>query len=241
MTRRTTMKKVRVAMCWDDGVFTDVKAIAIFKAHKAKATFNLCPGLAQNEDILPRWIMPGQGWSHNGVIGGKVGLDNIRKVYGDFQVASHCWKHEVAGRCPHAEFMEGAIKAREWLENTFQRQCTGFAWPCGGVTPEAIADLKAAGFTYGRSTKNVSDLTENKDVLDLASNCHFMARDFIDRYENAKKNCGLFYFWGHTYEMMDYDRLYEQLDAKIKYISDDEEAEWIDVVDLANELQAKIQ
>ena len=29
--------------------------------------------------------------------------------------------------------------------------------------------------------------------------------------------------------MMDYDRLYEQLDAKIKYISDDEEAEWIDV------------
>ena len=31
------MKKVRVAMCWDDGVYTDLKAIEIFKARKAKA------------------------------------------------------------------------------------------------------------------------------------------------------------------------------------------------------------
>ena len=230
------MKKVRVAMCWDDGVFTDVKAIAIFKAHKAKATFNLCPGIASNEDVMPRWIMPWEGWSDKGFLGGRVGLDNYRKVYGDFQVASHCWKHEVAGRCPQEEFMEAALKAKTWLEDTFQRPCNGFAWPCGGVTDEAVAGLKAAGIVYGRTTKYVDDLSENKEPLALATNCHFMARDFIDKYEKAKKGCGLFYFWGHTYEMMDYDRLYEQLDAKIKYISNDEEAEWVDVVDLAKEI-----
>ena len=117
-------------MCWDDGVYTDIKTIEIFKAYKAKATFNLCPGLASNEDVLPQWVVPGRG---TGFQPGRVGLDNYIKVYGDFKVASHCWKHEVAGRCPHEEFMEGAIKAREWLENKFQRPCPGFAWPCSGI------------------------------------------------------------------------------------------------------------
>ena len=183
-------------------------------------------------------MVPGRG---TGFQPGRVGLDNYIKVYGDFKVASHCWKHEVAGRCPHEEFMEGAIKAREWLENKFQRPCPGFAWPCSGITDETIADLKAAGFKYARATPNTVDLSENTDVMNLKPNCHFMARDFFDKYEQAKNGCGLFYFWGHTYEMLDYDRLYQQLEAKIKFISNDEEAEWIDVLDLAAELQERIQ
>ena len=228
-------------MCWDDGVFTDVKAIEIFKARKAKATFNLCPGIPEAEDILPSWIPLTAGWSFKGFKGGYVGLNNYRKIYGDFQVASHCWKHETVGRCTHAEFMEGALKAKNWLENTFQKPCTGFAWPCGANSPEAIADLRKAGITYARGTSKSADLAaDNSTVMNISTNCHFQDRDFLDKYEAAKKGCGLFYFWGHTYEMLDYDKLYDQLDQKIKYISEDPEAEWVDVVDLAKELEGKI-
>ncbi len=234
------MKKVKVAMCWDDGVYTDVKAIEIFKAHKAKATFNICPGRIGEKNVMPSWCKLTEGWSHNGFRGGSVGLESLKSTYGDFQVASHCWGHEVAGKVPHEEFMEAAVKAKNWLEETFQKPCTGFAWPCGGVTQEAIDGLKAAGFTYARGTGRSTELTENREIMNISTNCHFMSRDFLSLYEQAKAGCGLFYFWGHTYEMLDYDKLYDQLDQKIKYISEDAEAEWVDVVELAAELEERM-
>ena len=78
------------------------------------------------------------------------------------------------------------------------------------------------------------------EIMNIATNCHFMSRDFLSLYEQAKAGCGLFYFWGHTYEMLDYDKLYDQLDQKIKYISEDAEAEWVDVVELAAELEERM-
>ena len=58
-----------------------------------------------------------------------------------------------------------------------------------------------------------------------------MSRDFYTRYEAAKKT-GVFYFWGHSYEMLDYDRLWEQFEYKLQFISEDPDAEWADVIDI---------
>jgi hypothetical protein len=59
-----------------------------------------------------------------------------------------------------------------------------------------------------------------------------MDTSFYDRYEKARE-CGVFYFWGHSYEMLDYDKFWEQFEMKLKYISDDPDAEWANVVDIA--------
>ena len=144
---------MKVVQCWDDGVVTDLRVIELLYKYNAKATFNLCPGLMNDERIPSHWAEAGyKGWSHRGFFGGHIGKKELYSVYKDFQVASHCWCHEVAGRVPDDVFIKGAVDARKYLEDVFQRECTGFAWPCGRHTPVTEKLMAEAGFSYGRTT-----------------------------------------------------------------------------------------
>ena len=224
--------KVKVAQCWDDGVATDIRLTEILRKYHAKATFNLCPGLLADERVEPHWRTPeGRNWAINGFTGGHVGKNELVKIYDGFQVASHCWKHETPTCVPDAEFFKGAVDARKFLEDTFQRECRGFAWPCGQHTPETEKMLVDAGFKYGRTTGNVADVTACTNPIALDSNCHFMNRNFWKIFEEAKPT-GVFYFWGHSYELMDCPQFWERFDLMIKTLSEDPDVEWVDVIDL---------
>jgi len=163
---------------------------------------------------------------------GIVGRDIFKEAYKDFPVASHCWHHENAGKIADEQFIEAAMSARKFLEETFDRECTGFAWPCGAYTPETCRLMRQAGFTYGRTCENADDVTQTEDTMALPTNTHFQATNFWERYEEAKKASGVFYFWGHSYETLNYEMLWADLEGKIKYISEDPEAQWIDVSEI---------
>ena len=130
--------------------------------------------------------------------------------------------------------VQAAIDARTWLEDLFQCECPGFAWPCGRYTPETCRALREAGFAYGRTTQNSSDVAGCEETMALHPSCHFQANDFYGRYEEAKKT-GVFYFWGHSYEMQEYDELWRQLEMKIQFISEDPDSVWADVIDIVPE------
>ena len=224
--------KVKVAQCWDDGVATDIRLTEILRKYNAKATFNLCPGILADERVEPHWNKPeGRNWAIPGFVGGHVGKNELVEIYDGFQVASHCWKHETPTFVPDAEFFKAAVDARKFLEDTFQRECRGFAWPCGQHTPETEQMLVDAGFKYGRTTENVADVTACRNPIALASNCHFMNRNFWKIFEAARPT-GVFYFWGHSYEMMDCPQYWERFDLMIRTLSEDPEVEWVDVIDL---------
>lgn len=228
---------VRVAQCWDDGVATDIRLADIFRKYEAKATFNLCPGLIkQDETIMPHWLDPAsRESSFRGFNAGRVGWKDLVKVYGDFKVASHCMNHETAGRVPLADFIRGAVDARKILEDTFGRECSGFAWPCGCCPEDAVKAIRDAGFRYGRTTLNIEgDASKFTEPLCLAANCHFLDRDFWKKFDAVKKTGGTFYFWGHSYEMLDSEGLWGQLEGKIAALSADPEVEWIDVIDIVS-------
>ena len=223
---------LKVVQCWDDGVATDIRLIEILRKYNAKATFNLCPGALEEERIPPYWAQPGyNGWSCRGFFGGHVGKNELYDLYHDFQVASHCWMHECAGVVPDDEFIRAAMDARKYLEDLFGRSCPGFAWPCSRNTPETCELLRENGFAYARIVGTTDDVTAYEDPMLLCPSCHFQDRDFYQRYENAKKT-GVFYFWGHTYEMMDSPRMWDQLEQKIRWITDDPESQWADVIDI---------
>lgn len=225
---------MKVVQCWDDGVTTDVRLTNILRKYGAKATFNICPGSHGEARREARWIpqpnFAGE-WSYNGYRSGKLAKGEILETYKGFQVASHCWQHENAGSLPDDEWIVKAYDARKYLEDLFQQPCPGFAWPCGVVTQGAIDKLREKGFAYGRSTKTALDITECEEPLALAPNCHFLQGDFWTRYNKAKET-GVFYFWGHSYEMMNYDELWNYFEEKIKIITEDPDTEWADVIDI---------
>lgn len=225
---------IRVAQCWDDGVATDIRLTGIFRAYGAKATFNLNPGFLPETTTQDRWAAPREpNWSHKGLIRGHVGIDALRRVYSGFQVASHCWKHEVATTVPTQEFLDAAVRARTFLEETFQQECPGFAYPCGRTDEAAIAALAGAGFAYARTTENTDHLPEAlRTPLRLASNCHFQSPDFWRKFDAAKAAGEDFYFWGHSYEMLDSPGMWGQLEDKIRVLTEDPDVEWADVIDL---------
>ena len=224
--------KVKVAQCWDDGVATDIRLVEILRKYNAKATFNLCPGLIPEETIPSGWPEPvGRDWYIKGFSNGRVGKKDLKTVYDGFQVASHCWKHENPVQVAPEDFLKAAVDARNFLEDTFQRECRGFAWPFGQHTPETERLLTEAGFRYGRTTANTDDVSHCDNPLALASNCHFFNRNFWNIFEAAKKT-GVFYFWGHSYEMMDCPQIWERFELAIKTLSEDPDVEWVDVIDL---------
>ena len=91
--------------------------------------------------------------------------------------------------------------------------------------------LAETGFRYGRITAYLPGVTANENPPALSSNCHFLNPLFWKIFDDAKKT-GVFYFRGHSYEMMDFSTLWERFEAKIKALSEDPEVEWVDVIDL---------
>ena len=75
------------------------------------------------------------------------------------------------------------------------------------------------------STKENTIPTQNRKIM--------VAKVREYDYEEAKKNgCKDFYFWGHSYEMFEYEALWQQLEDKIRYITEDPDAEWANVIDI---------
>ena len=98
---------------------------------------------------------------------------------------------------------------------------------------EAIEVLKENGFAYARTCENTTDVTKNTNPYRLASNCHFKDGLFWKKFQEAKANgVGAFYFWGHSYEMMDSPGLWQQFEDKIAALSADPDVVWVDVIDL---------
>lgn len=227
-------KKIKVVQCWDDGVINDMKVVELCRKYGAKATFNLNPGLMGDERGEISWCGTGKNaWNYHGFACGKLAKKDIGEVYEGFEVASHCWKHENADSMPAEEWIQRAISARKFLEDIVQKPCLGFAWPCGRTTPETAKALREAGFAYGRTTVNSRNITSCADTMLLPSNCHFQNNQFYSLYEAAKEaGEEVFYFWGHSYEMYEYDKLWEQYEMKLQYISNDPDAQWANVVDI---------
>jgi len=224
---------VRVAQCWDDGVCNDIRLAEMLRKYNVKATFNLNPGLHAEERQEAVWTAPGYtGWSHKGYLPGKLALAELSRVYAGFEVASHCWRHEVPAGISTGVFVKSALDARHFLEDMFQKPCLGFAWPCGQFTPETADALRGAGFAYGRTTRKTDDVGAYQHPMILDASCHFQDNEFYRIFAAAKAKNGIFYFWGHSYEMLDSEGMWSQFEDKIKFLCDAPEVVWCDVIDL---------
>ena len=114
----------KVAQCWDDGVANDIIVAEICRKYGAKATFNINPGNNKKDVRYSKW-------KHQDFEVFKLSLAEMPSVYAGLTVASHTMTHQHPKSLSPEEFRREAVDARKFIEDTWQREARGFAWPYG--------------------------------------------------------------------------------------------------------------
>jgi len=214
--------KMTVVQCWDDGVTADVRLIEILRKHHAKATFNLNAGLYEAKR-KPSWVFQGTEV-------GRLGWDEMKDLYQGFTIANHSLSHPFLEKLPVDAARKDIEEGRCRLQQFFGQPVLGFAYPYGTYSEAVMEAVRAAGHVYARTTRNVAQPFPPENAMAFHPCCHFLAPDFWQRYQVAKAG-GVFYFWGHSYEMIT-ETMWSEFDAMIERISADSGSCWGDVVDL---------
>jgi peptidoglycan/xylan/chitin deacetylase (PgdA/CDA1 family) len=215
-------RKMTVVQCWDDGVTADVRLIGILRKHHSKATFNLNAGVHEAKRK--------PGWIYRDTEVGRLGFDEMRELYEGFTIANHTLTHPHLEKLEMEEVRRQIVEGRERLQQFFGQDVRGFAYPYGTFNEAVMEAVREAGHVYARTTSNVAHPCPPENAMAFHSCCHFRAPDLWERYEKARAG-GVFYFWGHSYEMIT-ETMWTDFEAMIERISADPQAQWGDVVDL---------
>jgi peptidoglycan/xylan/chitin deacetylase (PgdA/CDA1 family) len=218
---------MKIMQCWDDGVANDEPLTALLRKYKAKATFNLNPALSdKGARRLGTWKYK------NLFLVDKLSLDEMKELYKGFKVAGHTMTHPHPTKISPEQLKSEMVDCKAFIKDFLGQGKCGFAYPFGDYDETVKKAVRDAGFLYARTTKNVDGKLPLEDPMELHSHCHFMSPDFWRKYDEVRAQDGVFYFWGHSYEMMDDKALWDEFEAKLAKISADPKAEWIDIIDL---------
>jgi peptidoglycan/xylan/chitin deacetylase (PgdA/CDA1 family) len=220
--------KLRVAQCWDDGVESDVRLVELLRKHHAKATFNLNPALSQHPET--------NVWKYRDEIPvRRLKWNELPQVYAGFTIANHTLTHPSAPEVSLERWQHEVREGRQQLQEHFGQPVDGFAYPFGTFTAAAAEVVQRAGHTYGRTTKQLSlgqpfpGDAGPSGAFATSTDGHFLMADFWQRLEAAKRRPQpVFWFWGHSYELVSDDD-WARFDDLIARLSSDPDVEWVEV------------
>ncbi len=233
--------KVKVVQCWDDSPTTDIPLIALLKKYDAKATFNIIPMKTRRESVVKKKksgehvlfsFLSKEDSREGGFRYEHLASSEMPEIYKGFKVAAHCGI--PLGDTPEdsAKRMEILQETKAMIRDEFMQEKCGFVYPGGNYNEAAKEAVEKAGYMYARSSKSKQPIVNLGEPFELRPSCHWASPDFWEKYEEAKIKGGIFYFWGHSVELGDDPQLWEWLGSIYKRISEDPDAEWVDVVDL---------
>lgn len=215
---------MKVAQCWDDGVSDDIRVIEILRKNQAKASFNLNLALHTRQrtsewkykDIKKVW---------------KLAIGELVEVYEGFSIANHTATHPHLTRIPIKDALRDIREGRDALEQHFGRAVTGFAYPFGEYNSAVVEAVRGTGHTYARTIGCSLRVIPPKDPMVFHPSCHFLDPNFWTEFERVKSDDGVFYFWGHSYELITNED-WRDFDAKISRIASDRSVSWVELPDL---------
>ena len=211
--------------CWDDGVSNDERLTELLRKYNAKATFNIIPGLHGKSRIFTSVY-------GNTFKSYRLALDEMKDIYKGFKVAGHSMTHPKLAELDAQTLEREIVDCKDFIQNFFGQQECGFAYPYGNYNDAVKQALANAGYRYARTVKNINGALPLDDPMELPSHCHFLNPDFWKKYEEVRAIDGIFYFWGHSYEMMDDPKMWDEFESKLDRIKSDSKAQWIDIIDL---------
>jgi peptidoglycan/xylan/chitin deacetylase (PgdA/CDA1 family) len=218
---------MKLAQCWDDAVVDDIRLIEILRKHGAKASFNINAGLnKETRQFSFRFDDKKDVF--------RLAKSELTDVYQGFTIANHSLAHLNLADVPIKNALRDICDGRDALEQMFGCPVLGFAYPFGAYNDSVKEAVRTAGHVYARTVINVDHVFPVEDPMALHSNCHFMAPDFWGRFERVRAEDGVFYFWGHSYEMVT-DEDWLEFDRKITRLSSEPTAKWVRLPELFRE------
>jgi hypothetical protein len=214
---------IQIVQCWDDGVEDDIRLVEILRKHGAKASFNLNAALHG-----PR---RGEPWRYKEVKDVRqLAKAELVDVYEGFTIANHTLTHPWLEKISPEQIRTEIFEGRKQLQDLFGQEVSGFAYPYGQHPPAATEAVREAGHVYARTCVNRHPaFPVVGDPMQLASDCHFLSPSFWEYYEEAKcSGAPIFYFWGHSYELVTQED-WLSFERKIERIKADPEAVWADL------------
>lgn len=208
---------MQVVQSWDDGIVDDTRLTELLRCHGATATFNLNPGLHQSQRAY--------SWCYGDKEVWRLGREELSAVYAGFEIANHALTHPNLPDLSPAELAREVGESRRILQDWFQQPVRGFCYPFGTWNPVVKDAVRAAGHCYARTVNQTDTVFPPTDPFELGVSCRFHDPAFWERYEQARRNNGVFCFWGHSYELLD-EAMWADLEHKIAAISADPAAEW---------------
>lgn len=208
---------MRIVQSWDDGVVDDVRLTELLRRYQATATFNLNPGLHQAQRSF--------SWRYGDKDIWRLGRDELTDVYAGFEIANHSLTHPYLPDLAPMDLTREVRDSRLILQDWFQQPVRGFCYPFGGFNAAVKEVIHNAGHSYARTVAEIDPVFPPADPLEFGANCRFADPEFWIRYERAKAINGVFFFWGHSYELIS-EAMWVDLEDKISRISTDPVAEW---------------
>ena len=215
---------MKIMQCWDDGVNNDAPLADLLRKYRAKATFNI-PIHPSQPDRQARKI--GKPKKPNGLLP----FDEMKDVYKGFLVGGHSMTHPCLSKTTPDVLQRELVESKTFIRDFFGQERCGFAYPCGDYNDTVKQAVRDAGYLYARTTLNVDGALPLSDPMELHPHCHFQSPDFWKKYEAVRELDDIFYFWGHSYEIIN-ETMWQLFDARVERISADPDARWADVVDL---------
>ena len=213
------MKKM-FTMSYDDNVLQDKKLVALMNKYGIKATFNLNSGIFSDRTHIH--TCAGVTYEHF-----HIEPEEVRDLYAGHEIATHSVTHPSLVGLDDETFTKEIVCDMEALSSLAGYQVNGHAYPGGCFDEETARRLGEKGIRYARTIVSTGtfDFPEypliwNPTVAHVDPTNGFRINkelfDLADKFIKAER--GLFYVWGHSYELDPYDN-WEVLEEFFKKIS----------------------
>lgn len=212
---------MKIVQCWDDGVVDDIRLTEILRRHAAKASFNLNFSLHQ-ANRSGSWKFQDRKEV------GRLALGELKEVYEGFTIANHTSTHPWLDRIEPEVALREIREGRDALEQHFGQSVTGFAYPFGAHNEGVMEMLREVGHVYARTCQNVTPCFPPAAAMAFHPDSHFLAPDFWDKFHLAQEKGDVFYFWGHSYELVT-EEDWVVFEQKIERITAHPNAQWTDL------------
>ncbi|AHF89801.1 polysaccharide deacetylase [Opitutaceae bacterium TAV5] len=172
---------------WDDGAANDLRCAELLEKYGFHGTFFLMQNQAERADFIAELERRGM----------EIGSHTVNHPHG-WMIAPGQW----AAEC---------LQMRLRLEAALGHPVISFAYPYNYVRADdahgdyVLRGVRAAGYLSGRTTRNGGEsITGYAEPLALVTDAHFLAspEQLAKAWERAASQPGgVFYFWGHSYEI----------------------------------------